>query len=59
MTEQKITFRCQKCKHRLFDWIEGDFTLVVKCVKCKRVLRAHGVKHREVKEGNTPEEIYL
>lgn len=37
---RQIQFCCKRCGHRLFDYIGGEFTIELKCNKCKRVLLA-------------------
>lgn len=50
-----IQFCCKRCGHRMFDYIKGNFSLEIKCKKCKRVvLINHLVYHRLIK--NTKED---
>lgn len=41
-TKDKITIRCKKCNHRMFDYVAGDMCLEIKCSRCKTYI---GVIH--------------
>ena len=45
-----IQFCCKWCGHRLFDYIGGEFTIELKCNKCKRVLLAKSVAYQNLIE---------
>lgn len=44
----RIQFCCRRCGHRLFDYIGGEFTIELKCNKCKRVLLAKSVAYQNL-----------
>lgn len=46
----KIQFCCKRCGHRLFDYIGGEFTIELKCTKCKRVLLTRCATYQELKK---------
>lgn len=48
---KQIQFCCKRCGHRLFDYIEGEFTIELKCNKCKRVLLAQSVAYQNLIKG--------
>ena len=37
-TKEKIVIRCKHCNHRMFDYIEGDMCLEIKCSRCKSTI---------------------
>lgn len=38
--KENIQFCCKRCGHRLFDYVDGNLKLRLKCNKCKRTLWA-------------------
>lgn len=49
--DSKIQFYCRRCGHRLFDYVGGDFTIEIKCKKCKRVLIVKSAVYQELIKG--------
>lgn len=43
-----ITFCCNKCNKRLFDYKSGTLNIEMKCDRCKRVLRLKNVDENYV-----------
>lgn len=48
--------RCRICNKRLFDYVSGDFTIEIKCSRCKAVNVLQGKKDKRLKQRHL---IYL
>jgi phage FluMu protein Com len=42
MTKTDKWVNCPWCGHRMFKWIDGQWTLEVKCPSCKRITVLEG-----------------
>lgn len=42
MTKSDRWVNCPYCGHRMFRWIDGQWTLEVKCTSCKRIVVLEG-----------------
>ena len=51
-----IDVRCSVCNQRLFDYVEGDFLIEIKCSRCKTVNLLRG---RRDKVWNDKHLVYI
>ncbi len=44
-----VEVRCSVCNQRLFDYMEGDFVIEIKCSRCKSMNLLQGRRQKTVK----------
>ena len=42
MTTTERWVNCPYCGHRMFRWIDGKWTLEIKCTSCKKIVTLEG-----------------